>query len=225
MSNDLKKLDVKDLRQQDLSAGAFSTWLRRTRTAAPLKGTADVPCGECTACCKSSYFIHIAPDEYETLRRIPQALTFPAPGLPEGNVLMGYDASGRCPMLVDERCSIYEHRPKTCRNYDCRIFPAAGMDTDNRELINRQIRRWKFSYPSQEDHDDHSAVLAAAQFMREHGDQFPKGAVPKGATQLAILATLVFEVFSGQPKAAPPNDFEVVEAIVAKIKELEDAQA
>jgi uncharacterized protein len=221
MADDRKKLDLKDVTNPpELSAGTFSSWVAFTRSAVPAKGTADVPCGTCTACCKSSYFIHIGPDEAQTLRRIPKALLFPAPGLPKGNVLMGYDEQGRCPMLVNEQCSIYEHRPKTCRNYDCRIFPAAGLDTDGRELINRQIRRWKFSYPTPHDHADHAAVRTAAKFLREHADQFPKGAIPTGATQLAILAIRVFDVFLDD--VAARTDFETVEAIVAKMSEFED---
>ena len=85
------------------------------------------PCGGCTACCTSSQFVHIEPDETRTLSRIPAALLFPAPGLPRGHRLMGYDENGHCPMLVDATCSIYADRPRTCRTYDCRIFPAADI--------------------------------------------------------------------------------------------------
>ncbi|HET7720760.1 MAG TPA: YkgJ family cysteine cluster protein, partial [Acidimicrobiales bacterium] len=101
-----------------LPAGRFSTWLVRIGV--------DVPCGTCTACCTSSQFVHIGPDERDTLSRIPKALLFPAPGQPKGHVVMGYDERGHCPMFVDGACSIYEHRPRTCRTYDCRVFPAAG---------------------------------------------------------------------------------------------------
>ena len=53
-------------------------------------------------------------------------------------------------MLIDNRCSIYEHRPQTCRTYDCRIFAATGvrLDDDEKELIARQTRRWRFSFPT-----------------------------------------------------------------------------
>ena len=128
MSKDTKRLGIEDMtEQQDLPAGRFSSWLRRTRSAQLEENGVDVPCGECNACCKSSYFIHIRPEETQTLSRIPGELLFAAPGLPEGNVLLGYDENGHCPMLIDEKCSIYEHRPLTCRTYDCRIFPAAGI--------------------------------------------------------------------------------------------------
>ena len=225
MADKTTKLDLVDVTDPTaLPAGSFSSWVQHTRSAVADKGTADVPCGTCIACCTSSYFIHVGPDEAETLRRIPKALLFPAPGLPKGNVLMGYDEHGRCPMLKNGLCSIYEHRPKTCRNYDCRIFPAAGIESDGRDLINRQIRRWKFSYATPVDRTEHVAVQTAAKFLREHADQFPKGAVPTGATQLAILAIRVFEVFL-DPNTAARTDFETVEAIVAKMNEFENAGA
>ncbi len=223
MADKRKKLDLEDVTDRsELPAGSFSSWVKHTNSAVADKGTADVPCGTCIACCTSSYFIHVGPDEVETLKRIPKALLFPAPGLPKGNVLMGYDEQGRCPMLKNRQCSIYDHRPKTCRNYDCRIFPAAGIESDGRELINRQIRRWKFSYASPVDRVEHEAVQTAAKFLREHADRFPKGAIPAGATQLAILAIRVFDVFL-EPEIATYTDFETVEIIVAKMAAFEDA--
>src|SRR6266508_6252442 len=98
-----------------LPAGQFSSWLAGLQSA--LRGEADseVPCDGCTACCTASQFIHIAPDETDTLAHIPPELLFPAPGLPTGHVLLGYDERGHCPMLIDNQCSIYEHRPRTDR--------------------------------------------------------------------------------------------------------------
>ncbi|MGZ4755734.1 MAG: hypothetical protein ACXWA9_12555, partial [Acidimicrobiia bacterium] len=91
-----------------LGAGGFSAWLAGMERALAGEGESDVPCGGCTACCTSSQFIHIEPDETRTLARIPAALLFPAPQMPKGNVLLGYDEHGHCPMLVDDECSIYE---------------------------------------------------------------------------------------------------------------------
>ena len=77
---------------------------------------------------------------------IPRALLFPAPGLPPGNLVMGYDETGCCPMLVCSRCTIYEHRPTACRTYDCRIYAAAGVSADRADIA-AQVARWRFSYP------------------------------------------------------------------------------
>jgi uncharacterized protein len=211
--------------QQDLHAGEFSAWLRRTRSAQTDRGGADVPCGECIACCTSSYFIHIGPGETQTLSRIPKELLFPAPGLPTGHLLLGYDEKGRCPMLVDGKCSIYAHRPQTCRSYDCRVFPAAGIAAGDhdKELINLRIRRWKFSYPTEGDRNEQFAVQAAARFLREHADCFPDGFVPSNPAQLAILAIRVYDVFVDSSDAPDRpgrtvTDLEIAGAVIEKLR-------
>ena len=61
-----------------------------------------MPCGECTACCTASQFIHVAPDEHDALTAIPPEVLFPAPGFPPGHVLMGYDDQGNCPMFAGD---------------------------------------------------------------------------------------------------------------------------
>jgi Fe-S-cluster containining protein len=182
--------------QRDLPAGVFSSWLGCMRIALLGDKGAAVPCGECTACCRSSYFIHIRREETQTLARIPGELLFAAPDLPKGNVLLGYDEQGRCPMLHDDACSIYGDRPLTCRNYDCRVYTAAGVDAD-RALITERARRWAFSYPTKADRDQHTAAQAAARFLREHAECLPSGAVPGDPAHVAVLAVRVYEVFLG----------------------------
>ena len=218
MARKTKLLDVENITNDaNLPAGGFSQWLGQTRDAQRSNEDVDVPCGACNACCKSSYFIHIAPTESETLRRIPKQLLFAAPGLPAGNVLMGYDENGRCPMLVDEKCSIYADRPQTCRTYDCRVFPAAGIDGggNDKKLLNQRIRRWNFSYASSADRDDHAAVQAAATFLQRHADSLPVGFVPSNAAQFAVLAIIVYDVFVDH-HAEPLTDLEIANAVVTK---------
>jgi hypothetical protein len=143
----------------------------------------DVPCDGCTACCTSSQFVHVTPDETDTLAHIPPKLLFPAPGLPRGNVVLGYDEHGRCPMLIDGLCSIYEHRPHACRTYDCRIFAATGIDVhhddDTKVEIAARVRRWRFDFASDRDRVLHGAVEAAVRFVRERDGT---------ATERAVLA-------------------------------------
>jgi Fe-S-cluster containining protein len=179
------------------SAGPFSTWLHNARNALQHDTGIDVACGECIGCCTSSYFIHIRADEAETRSKIPKLLLFPAPGLPDGNVLMGYDEHGRCPMLINQRCSIYEYRPLTCRTYDCRIFPATGLTPggDEKSIINQQIKKWQFDYPTEQDRNEQKAVIAAVSFLQEHAKSFADGFLPNITTQLAMLAIKVYDVF------------------------------
>jgi Fe-S-cluster containining protein len=179
-----------------LAAGDFSPWLEQIQGALRGERGSDVPCGGCTACCTSSQFIHIEPDETDTLAHIPADLLFPAPRLPFGHVLLGYDERGYCPMLVDNRCSIYEHRPRTCRTYDCRVHPAAGLEGDDDEaLIARQSRRWRFSFPTRADQIRRDAVRAAATFLDEHRDSLPIATAPTTAAQTAVLAIEIHHSF------------------------------
>ena len=172
-----------------LPAGDFSAWITDAQAAIRGHGESHVPCGTCTACCTASQFIHIAPDETDTLAHIPVAVLFPAPRLPRGHVLMGYDERGHCPMLIDNACSIYSHRPRTCRTYDCRVFPAAGIEPDNdKPLIAERASRWRFNYPTDDDRTQHDAVRASALYLREHHDAPRDGNVPATATQLAVAA-------------------------------------
>ncbi len=182
-------------------------WLDGMQRALGGEADSDVPCGGCTACCTSSQFVHIEPDEVGTLRRIPAPLLFPAPRMPKGNVLLGHDENGHCPMLVDDECSIYEARPRTCRVYDCRVFPATGVELDDEAklAIARRARRWRFDHPAAIDQLEHDAVRAAATFIREHEDLLPEGAAPTNATQHAVLAIRMHDAFVDPDETGPFN--------------------
>ncbi|MCA1691161.1 MAG: YkgJ family cysteine cluster protein [Actinobacteria bacterium] len=215
---------------RELSAGSFSSWLSDMQSALRGERASDVPCGECTACCTSSQFVDIEPDETKTLSRIPRQLLFPAPGLPKGHVLLGYDENGHCPMLVENRCSIYDDRPRTCRTYDCRVFPAAGLypDDDEKAAIARQARRWRFTPATDADRNRHAAVRSAATFLGQNQDRFSHAGVPSDPTQLAVLAVEVHDAFlrldetSGQIAVVSPTP-EVVEAEVLRRTRSRDA--
>jgi uncharacterized protein len=172
----------------DLPAGVFSSWLDGFRAALEA-GDADVPCAGCTACCASSQFVHVAPDETDTLAHIPAELRFPAPGMPEGHVVLGYDEHGRCPMLGDAGCTIYEHRPRACRAYDCRVFAATGVEVDaDKVLLRQRVRRWRFDHPSAADRRLHDAVRAAARQLVDDPAAFPAGATRRRPAEIAVRA-------------------------------------
>lgn len=180
--------------QETLAAGRFGQWLVELDEVLDGKRSADVLCGDCTACCTSSQFVHIAPQEQQTLAHVPRELLFPAPGLPRGHVLLGYDDRGHCPMLVEGHCSIYDVRPRTCRTYDCRVFAAAGIDPD-KPAIAARARRWRFEHLDPQDRIQHEAVRAAGRYLRAHRKDLPAGAVPANPTQLAVLAVRVRHLF------------------------------
>lgn len=84
----------------------------------------NVPCGTCTLCCeKLSPFLTpeevasglyplslLQPDE-EQIRYNPNV----------GPIVVLYrKKEGGCGMFIDGKCSIYDYRPKSCRQFDCR---------------------------------------------------------------------------------------------------------
>jgi Fe-S-cluster containining protein len=210
--------DSTDSDRPDLPAGDFSAWLRATRIALAGEGDAHVPCGTCTACCTSSQFVHLAPDETDTLARIPRALLFPAPGLPPGHRVLGYDEQGRCPMLVDGACSIYDHRPRTCRTYDCRVFPAAGIvpDEPTKVAIADRARRWRFDHPTPRDRAEHDAVRAAATSLEVHPELAADGLLPADTTGRAVAAVALSDLFSDLEEGDEPSVTLVREALVER---------
>jgi Fe-S-cluster containining protein len=201
-----------------LPAGEFSAWLRAMRGALAGGAGMQVACGECVGCCTSSYYIKVRAHETETLRRIDPAHLLPEADEPGGTRLMGYDAQGRCPMFRDGGCSIYLHRPETCRTYDCRIFTAAGMKAgDGRTEINQRIARWRFTYASDTGRQEHRAVTAAANFLRQHPVRFPNGHIPSRPGDVAVLAVKSYEVFLHPPA----SDAEAAAGIIAACRKFD----
>jgi Fe-S-cluster containining protein len=153
-----------------------------------------VPCGDCNACCRGAYFIHVRPDEPGTLAAVPEALLFPAPGHPAGHRVLGFDREGGCPMLVDGACSIYAVRPGACRIYDCRVFAATGIAEPDpaKAAIMARARRWKFSYAEPLAEMTHVALIDGARFLAANAEAF-RDLLPRNATQLAMLAVRLHE--------------------------------
>ena len=194
------------------AAGAFSEWLRAMRAALAGNTGMDVACGDCVGCCTSSYFIKVRAHESAALASIGADNLRPVPGASDGSQLMGFDAQGHCRMYTGGGCSIYANRPETCRTYDCRVFTAAGMNAGpERSVINERIASWKFDYLTPRDHEEHHAVTAAANFLRQHVVRFPGGRIPSRPSEIAVLAVKSYQVFLNKPA----TDAEISSAIVA----------
>jgi Fe-S-cluster containining protein len=205
-----------------IDAGDFGTWLAQVLASFRGSKGAQVPCGECRGCCTSSYFIHVRSDDRKTLEVVPKALLFPAIGLPRGHRLMGFAPDGCCPMFKDRECSIYHHRPQTCRDYDCRVFAAAGIDAGgpDKATINQRVREWQFSYASDRDRQAHEATKAAAAFIEGNRAAFPGGRAPVAPGDIAVLAIEVHHVFL-MPEAENMTAAERAEAIVRASREFD----
>ena len=190
-----------DVGDGPLAAGDFASWVVGMQDALAGGRDSDVPCDGCTACCTSSQFVHIEPDETETLAHIPAELLFPAPRAPRGHVLLGYDERGHCPMLIDGGCSIYEHRPRTCRTYDCRVFAATGVEVDGEQpAIRTRVRRWEFTFPGRR---RPGAPRRSARARRGSCASIaPSSATTRrrNPTRLAVAATRVHDLFLTGPE-------------------------
>jgi hypothetical protein len=200
-----------------MEAGFFGAWLTAARASLRGQGRGlDVPCGECVGCCTSSLFIHVRPGETDTLAVIPARLLVRAPGRPRGHMLLGFAEDGSCPMLTDRACSIYERRPCTCRDYDCRMLAAAGLDAgDGKDAINERVRAWVFRYEGDVERRAHDAIRAAATFIRDRRGSFPGGAAPSAGADIAVLALKVYPVFQ---EPLPRDDAETAAAIVEETR-------
>jgi len=200
------------------AAGPFSEWLRAMRAALAGSAGMNVACGDCVGCCTSSYFIKVRAHETATIERIGPDSLRPAPGASDGSLLMGFDQQGHCFMFAGGGCSIYAHRPETCRTYDCRVFTAAGMNAGpEKSVINERIANWRFEYPNPRDHEEHRAVTDAANFIRQHPIRFPGGRVPSRPSEIAVLAVKSYQVFLDKPA----TDAEIAAAIVAACRDFD----
>jgi hypothetical protein len=126
-------------------------------------------------------------------------------------------------MLDAGKCSIYTDRPQTCLDYDCRIFAAAGIDAGgaDKSVINRRVREWRFTYPTEADRLAHNAVLAAAVFIKERSASFPSR-VPATPMGIAVLAIKVHTVFL-DPQTQAQSDVEIAHAILRAGREFDSS--
>jgi Fe-S-cluster containining protein len=171
-----------DERSGQRDAGEFGSWLAQFQGSLRDGAPADVPCDGCTACCRSGKLIPVEPDEADALAHIPAGSLTPMPGEPQRRVLK-HDEAGRCSQLTEGGCAVYEHRPRACRAYDCRIFPAAGIRPDS-PLIAERVEQWRFSYATDVVRESHDAVRMAAVVLG-----FPGGlSGPASPTQHALDA-------------------------------------
>jgi uncharacterized protein len=208
---------------EEIDAGEFGEWLAQTQ--AMLRGTAgaQVPCGSCVGCCVSSYPIPVRPEDRAARERIPASYVRHAPGQPPGHMMMSYREDGTCPMLVDRRCTIYVERPQTCRDYDCRIFAAAGIDVGSgKPVISTRIAAWRFRYAQDSSREAQAAIAAAAAFIRDHPSAFAPHRAPTAPTGVAVLALKSHVVFL-DPRTVERSAAGVAQAIVAASRDFDAA--
>lgn len=205
-----------------VEAGDFGVWL--AQVLASFRGAAgtDVPCGSCRGCCTSSYFIHVRPSDRKTIGAVPRNLLTAAPGLPQDYKLIGFASNGSCALLKNGDCSIYSSRPQTCRDYDCRVFAAAGINAGgaDKATINQRVQEWQFSYATDQDQKIHNAIKKAAAFIVKNRAAFPGGRAPVMPSDIAVLAIKVHGVFL-MPDMRSQASSEFAVAIIRASREFE----
>jgi hypothetical protein len=191
----------------DVNAGSFPAWLAAMRAVLRGEQFAEVPCGSCTGCCVSSYPIPLRSTDQVALERVPARYLHLPVDSAAGMARMGFREDGSCPMLCAGGCSIYNDRPQTCRDYDCRIYAAAGLLPDGeRPIIRDRILAWRFQFACAEDAAAAEAVLRAADFIRAHAPLFPAAMRASSATAVAVLSVKTYELFLDGRQAPDCSD-------------------
>lgn len=169
-------------------AGDYLEWLESTLASLVGRKDAVVPCGDCQACCRAGYFIPVRKDDWAARKVIPSKLLVHLPmNDAHGTALLVTTRDGRCAVHQNGGCSIYPHRPQACREYDCRIFAAAGV-TAGSLRVDARAERWRFQYRSAASRRAHSATRAVARLMIEHADAFPGRRAPTRPADIAVAA-------------------------------------
>ncbi|HEY2401531.1 MAG TPA: YkgJ family cysteine cluster protein, partial [Steroidobacteraceae bacterium] len=171
----------------------------------------------CRGCCISGYSVQIRPHDAGARALIPAELLARVQGFARDELTLAARPDGTCPMLRDNECSIYESRPQTCRDYDCRVFAASGISPD-KLVIHQRVSQWRFSYPTELDRKAHSAVLATADFIRTRRSSFPNQRAPLGPSGISVLACESYSVFL-QPDIHAKPDTEVARLILDASRE------
>jgi Fe-S-cluster containining protein len=115
-------------------SGSVTTFMRNFMRGVK-QGEVKVPCGSCTACCRSPHVL-VELDQAEAERY--------------GGVwseertrkVLPKKADGSCVYLIDEKCSIYQDRPLMCRTYDCRHSLMVGKVSGGDPVMLEAYQQW-----------------------------------------------------------------------------------
>lgn len=165
-------------------AGRFGEWVVAMVDGVRSGAGSDVPCDGCVACCTSGQTILVEADERSALP------SHAVVDVGDGEHALAHDGDGRCVLLVEGACIAYEVRPRRCRTYDCRIFPATGLAPErDKPAIADRAATWTFRYEGGDDRRRQEAVRTAVVAIRSQ----QLGGRPTSATQLAAAAILAHD--------------------------------
>lgn len=101
----------------------------------------NVPCGTCTRCCYLKT-ISLHPDRGDKVEELNASLHRIDDGTGFRIVWTMPRKSGHCAYLVNERCTIYEDRPSTCREFDCRAA-LLTLNKKQKAILRKEDGTWK----------------------------------------------------------------------------------
>ena len=133
------------------SSGSFGT-LARQLWRSRESGEATVRCEGCTACCrKSNMPVDVGEDEVGRYAEV---------NWDDANKtwVLNKHADGTCTYLVENRCTIYDDRPRACRKYDCRTHLLGMPLAMNRKVLNEGVMQWQL--PATPTVDDENLKIA-----------------------------------------------------------------
>ncbi len=94
------------------------------------QGEVDIPCGDCSACCRAG-----------------------APVYEDDGSEVAKDKDGCCVHLrPDGKCDRYQTRPEHCRLYTCTLLSIAGVVTDS-ALMNAALEAWEWDLSAPADRE------------------------------------------------------------------------
>ncbi len=125
-----------------VTAGAYE-WLMQFGKNLETNAGVSVPCGDCNACCRAGYAV----------RTNDGNLYLPKP-------------DGSCSELHCGRCSVYDHRPRTCQYYDCRTHFFSGIDPE-KPSISATLKDWRPRTSSDQDRAVIAIIEAVANALTD----------------------------------------------------------
>lgn len=109
-----------------------------------------------------------------------EAMQLPSVEYLNGGWSLKKNEDGACSLLIDDRCSIYERRPKACKLYDCRLRNVIGASPANDEIMREAFLQW--APPRIETVEDRYASIALVMAFR-HRSRKADGAAVVNAVQ------------------------------------------
>jgi Fe-S-cluster containining protein len=129
-----RRLDVerylKARRKQLLAYRQFKLTADRSEIPAM---TSTVSCRSCRACCIEFVETSLLPGDSDEGLDVE---------VRDGRRFLKKKANGECVHLQEGGCSVYEHRPSSCRVFDCRDFAVGRQSNPELPLLSEAIAQW-----------------------------------------------------------------------------------